>query len=153
MARGRSFPPAPPAGRGLAPRAMRDRTYRQVEATVRSLLEDSQLAILQRIAEADEGAITAIGKIQPAHVEMSQELADEITRKLRGPLTIPQEMSDWIRQEASYHDVLSIARLGYSASAPDVHWTLRTDGTLQLEIKRPDGSRWWIGVWGPPERS
>ena len=134
---------------------MRDATRRAITDAVAQAIQpvaDAEEAV-GLLAEALAVLAKKVERIQPAQVDLSQELADDITRKLRGPLTIPQEMSDWIRQEAQYHDMLSISRLGYSATAGDLRWTLRSDGTMELEIRDMLGSRWWIGVFGPPDKS
>jgi len=134
---------------------MRDKARKEIRAIVDGSLDTALTAVYsdlkQDIKTSHEGALAAISTVQPAQVDLSQELADEITRKLRGPLVIPQEMSDWVREEAQYHDVQTFHRLGYSSSAADARWTLRPDGRIQLEILRFDGVRWWFGMFGPPE--
>ena len=123
--------------------------FDQVVSILEDRLNPAVTRILQRIHEADDGAIRAIQQIQPAHVDLTQEMADDITAKLRGPLTLPQGMGDWAREEAKYHNVPAYHRLGYGAMAADLRWNIKSDGSIDLEILRNDGMRWWSGTFRP----
>lgn len=89
--------------------------------------------------------------IQPASVDLTQEMADDIVRKIHGPLTIGQEFSDWIRQEAPHHDIFWATQIGYGSTAGQMHIILKTNGTLFLEMRDHVGRDLWRGTFVPPD--
>lgn len=97
---------------------------------------------LDRIREA----VTAI---HPAHIDMTQELADAILDCMRGPLTISQEASDWLRDSTGDYQEFISSPLGYR-SGGTVYTTITPDGTINLEFRNQTGETFWRGEFTPP---
>lgn len=91
-----------------------------------------------------------IERIEPVSVELDQALADRIADKMHGPLTIPQHFSDWIREQAQFHDITRIDPLGYGPLCATVTYVLKADGRLYLEIRDAQGADLWRGTFSPP---
>jgi hypothetical protein len=101
-----------------------------------------------QVAGNHEELLAAIEQIQPAHVDMTAELADQITLKLRGPLIIPDDMAAWVRDETRYQSVFNVHPIGYGGGFT-AHWTFRPGGYIDLEMRNREGMAWWRGTFQP----
>lgn len=81
--------------------------------------------------------------IHPAHIDMTQELADAILDRMRGPLTISTETAEWLK-----------AIGGWQWTSPLRNGQFRIniyhDGTAELEMQDEKGARVWHGTLREP---
>lgn len=92
-----------------------------------------------------------LAEIKPAQVDLTQEMADDIVRKIHGPLTIGQEFSDSLRRLAEYCDWYQTFPFGYGG--PDsgrLELRAKADGALHLQITDFKGAPMWQGTFVPP---
>ena len=109
-------------------------------------VEDAVDSLCEAIEELTKG----VRAIQPAKVDLTQEMADYIVRKIQGPLTIGREFSAWIAEQAHGHDVLTTFQIGYGNDAARGYMRLKADGKLNLEIMDMNGAMMWMGTFVPP---
>lgn len=87
----------------------------------------------------------AVLAIHPAHIDMTQELADAILDRMRGPLTIPQAVSDWLRGYTPMQYTMPVGNGGY------FRYQVMADGTMELHLYDTAGVRAWVGTLVPPD--
>lgn len=93
----------------------------------------------------------AIREVQPASVDLTQELADDIVRKIRGPLTISAECSAWLRSMAEFKDVFLTYSVGYGPTYGALDMRIKTDGALCLDLRDANGATMWTATLVPPD--
>jgi hypothetical protein len=91
-----------------------------------------------------------VSAIEPAQVDLTQEMADDIVRKIHGPLTIPQGFSDWIKEQARYRDIVRIEPLGHGPHASTSTCVLKADGTMFWQFRDMNGAPLWERTFVPP---
>ena len=132
---------------------MRTKTYREIKealATIITPLAQEMGKDAGHLLGAIGRLTEAVGSIQPAKVDLTQEMADDIVRKIHGPLTIGREFSAWITEQAHGHDVLTTFQIGYGNDAARGYMRLKADGKLNLEIMDMNGAMMWMGTFVPP---
>lgn len=87
-------------------------------------------------------------------VERAAELiAMKVVEKLDGPVissVLPAAAGEWLRQAAEHgHRWQSYVIYLNGPNCLTTQWIINTDGTLQLEIRGPDNSIIWRGVFHP----
>lgn len=114
-------------------------------------------ATQERLGESDRilKAISVLNDhvdaIEPARVDLTQELADDIVRKIHGPLTISQEFSDDLRKLAGRADWFQVVAFGHGGvGSGRLELRIKTDGAMCLEIRDFSGQPMWRGTFVPP---
>lgn len=119
-------------------------------------LHDSLTALIVKViqdnrewlAEQFEDVKDSVNRVAPIHVDMTPELANGILDKMRGPMTIPQDVSDAIRKGAGkYGQWFNVPLTGIAMAL-----MARADGTMDVEFKDYEtGEIRYRGTFVPPD--
>ncbi|SRR6266849_2123377 len=93
----------------------------------------------------------AVEAIHPVHVDMDETVANAMLDKMRGPLTVSQTTSDWLRTLAPHVPMSWTFPLGWDANAGQMRATITPEGTLNLELISLVGEILWRGEFTPPD--
>jgi hypothetical protein len=92
----------------------------------------------------------AVATIPATKIDITPETADAILDKIRGPLTISQEASDWLRTLAPHGPMPWTSHLGWNNNAGAIRLLITPEGTLNLELVNQIGETVWRGEFTPP---
>lgn len=132
----------------------RDDLARLIDEVVIGVLEPRLRAFFgdaaqERLGESDR-IVKAIEQIRPASVDLTQEMADDIVRKIHGPLTISREFSDWCAEQAKHGDCVYTFQIGYGSDAGRGLMRLDGNGAMHLDLYDCTGAFLWRGTFVPP---
>lgn len=136
---------------------MREKTRQAIENAVALAVDPIVSRIVQGIEHGagrrQRALLEVLDSIQPASVDLTQEMADDIVRKIHGPLTISQEFSDTLKSDlASHHDWWQAFPFGYGGdSGGRLEMTVKTNGSIYLRILDSVGALKWQGTFVPPD--
>jgi hypothetical protein len=92
----------------------------------------------------------SVEKMQPAHIDLSEELAGAILDKMRGPLSISRETSDWLKEISGGYPFNWTMPLGYSSQGGTINAQITAMGSLVLEMRNHANETVWRGEFAPP---
>lgn len=93
----------------------------------------------------------AVAVIPATKIDITPETADTILDRMRGPLTISQEASDWLRTLAPHGPVPYTSPLGWTNDGGVIKTLITPEGTLNIELVNRKGETIWRGEFTPPD--
>jgi hypothetical protein len=106
---------------------------------------------LDRIHDSITRANANINALTMPPIELTEELANMILDRMRGPLTISQGASDWLRTLVSSSPMQWTSPLGWNQNAGQIRQTITPEGTLNIELVTGNGESVWRGEFTPPD--
>src|SRR5216683_4166242 len=86
-----------------------------------------------------------VAGIHPVHVNMDEMVANAMLDKMRGPLTISQSASDWLKEITGGYSFQWATPLGYSPQGGTIWANITADGTLNMRLDNHENETIWRG--------